>query len=53
MYVCMCVCVCVCVSINACMSPMINNNIIAKRNSDEGLSHSLVTGPHTLLGSST
>ena len=48
----MCVCVCVrarvCISMNVCMSPMINNDIIAKRNSEEVPTHYLVTGPHML-----
>jgi hypothetical protein len=33
---------------NVCMSPMINNDIIAKRNSEEGPTHYSVTGPHKL-----
>jgi len=45
---CVCVCVCVCVSMNVCVSPLINNDIIAKRNSEEGPTHYLVTGPHML-----
>jgi len=36
-----------------CMSPMKNNDIIAKRNSEEDPTHYLVTGPHMLHGSST